>query len=140
MNQAQASQAWGALIRYFDPESLASLGQANNLSGISLLGRELFAEFLPDKQLLALHAVICRWPGKYDQDRFESLQRLSTPESTGGGTLTYRQHSHHLFLSRCYCESPETTQFLIDVQALIAASSNWDEKIVDIVFFADHPQ
>jgi hypothetical protein len=139
MNQDQASQTWRGLVHYFDPESSAELDQTKNLFGISLAGRELFAEFLPEKQHLALHAVICRWPGKYDPDQFESLKQRSTPDCMGGGALTYRQDSHHLFLSRYYSESPEIPQLLNDVQALTAASSNWDEKIVDCVFFADNP-
>jgi hypothetical protein len=133
MNREQAVQTWRSLVGYFDPDIPAGLNQ-EGLAGLSLAGRELYAEFQPEAKVLALHAVICRWPGQFDQHRLDSLQALTNSESTGGGRLNYQPENGNLFLSRFYSEPPELPQFVEDAIALTAASAVWDERVVDRVF------
>jgi hypothetical protein len=137
MTRQEANQIWTELLDYYAPGKQNEGLNAQGLGGVSLRGRELYAEFIQATGGLDLRAFVCPWPGKYEPAEFERLRALAASGGeTGGGQLEYLPESHGLFLKLHYDDPPELGAFLGSLDLLVQAADHWDTDLVDLVFLA----
>ncbi len=102
--------------------------------GAMVGGAQLHFEHHADTQQLECSALVYRFREEPRPGVIEGfLKEAEEGADTGGGVVDYEPESRSLFLSRTYSELPSGTAFARDMEALMKASLEWGDDVLDRV-------
>jgi hypothetical protein len=127
-------EATAILQTFFHSQNVESLGlNENNVGGVVIGDLQLYFEYKIDGGALNCSALIYSFHNSPQEGVLAGFKQEETVTDTGGGLLDYQQENKGLYLSRSYTKPVTNTQFIKDMERLLAASRVWSNEVLERV-------
>ena len=127
-------EATKMLQTFFHSQNVESLGlNENNVGGVAIGDLQLYFQYQTDEGALKCSALIYSFRNPPKEGILAGFTQETKTTDTGGGTLDYQPENSGLYLSRSYIKPITNTQFVKDIEKLLAASRVWGNEVLERV-------
>ncbi len=127
-------EATAMLQTLFHSQNVESLGlNENNVGGVAIGDLQLYFEYQTDEGALKCSALIYSFRNPPKEGVLAGFKQEEKTADTGGGVLDFQEENSGLYLSRSYTKPITNTQFIKDMEKLLAASRVWGNEVLERV-------